>query len=68
MLPLAWAPQESHVPVDADAVTFALPRFTLRTKVRITVRLAALGVVVLDGTADVPLLAGRQADIPAYEG
>ncbi|MGW1314324.1 serpin family protein [Streptomyces sp. NPDC002426] len=136
VLPLAWAPQESHVPVDAGAVTFALPRFTLRTKIRITDQLAALGVrratdpaaadfsglspvpvhlseavqeavvkiaengveaaavtvvatrsaaprpravrhiafdrpfgvVVLDGTADVPLFAGWQADIPAYEG
>ncbi|MFJ2291800.1 hypothetical protein ACIOG7_08815 [Streptomyces sp. NPDC087894] len=44
VVPLAWAPQESHAPVGADAVPFALPRFTLRTKIRITDQPAALGV------------------------
>ncbi|MFJ6851973.1 serpin family protein [Streptomyces sp. NPDC091271] len=137
VLPLAWAPEESRHPVhaDADAVTWALPRFTLRTRIGITAQLPALGVrlatdaaaadfsglspvrlhiseavqeavvkiaekgveaaavtvvatraaaprprvvrhiafdrpfgiVVLDGSSDVPLFAGWQADIPAYE-
>ncbi|MFJ8857090.1 serpin family protein [Streptomyces sp. NPDC102451] len=136
VLPLAWAPEESRAAVDADAVTVALPRLTLRTKIRITGQLPALGVrlatdpaaadlsglspvclhiseavqeavvkiaekgveaaavtvvaaraaaarpqvvrhlafdrpfgvVVLDGSSDVPLFAGWQADIPAHEG
>ncbi|MEV8224681.1 serpin family protein [Streptomyces sp. NPDC079167] len=136
VLPLAWAPEASRDPVDADAVTWALPRFTLRTRIGITAQLPALGVrlatdvaaadlsglspvplhisdvvqeavvkiaekgveaaavtvvaaraagavprtvrhiafdrpfgiVVLDGSSDVPLFAGWQADIPEYEG
>ncbi|MFJ8884234.1 serpin family protein [Streptomyces sp. NPDC102402] len=135
VLPAAWAPEESRVPVDADSVTFGLPRFTLRTRVRVHGQLAALGVrlatdaaaadfsglspvrlhisevvqeavvkiaeqgveaaavtvvatraaaprpqavrhiafdrpfgvVVLDGSSDVPLFAGWQADVPRYE-
>ncbi|MFE9725218.1 serpin family protein [Streptomyces sp. NPDC005794] len=135
VLPLAWAPGEPRSALDADAVTFSLPRFTLRTEVRITEQLPALGVrlatdpavadfsglspvrlhlseavqeavvkiaekgveaaavtvvaarsaaprprvvrhvafdrpfgiVVLDGSSDVPLFAGWQADVPVYE-
>ncbi|MGW0789586.1 serpin family protein [Streptomyces sp. NPDC002911] len=135
VLPLAWAPEESRSAPPADVVTFSLPRFTLRTEIRITEQLAALGVrlatdpaaadfsglspvrlhisevvqeavvkiaekgveaaavtvvaarsaaprprvvrhiafdrpfgiVVLDGSSDVPLFAGCQADVPVYE-
>ncbi|MGW0780828.1 serpin family protein [Streptomyces sp. NPDC002913] len=135
VLPAAWAPEESRAPLDAGTVTFALPRFSLRTKVRVTEQLPALGVrlatdpaaadfsglssvrlhlsevvqetvvkiaeagveaaavtvvatrsaalgprvvrhiafdrpfgvVVLDGTEDVPLFVGWQADVPRYE-
>ncbi|MEV5156810.1 serpin family protein [Streptomyces sp. NPDC053728] len=135
VLPSAWAPGESRVPVDADAVICALPRFTLRTRVRVHEQLPALGVrlatdagaadfsglspdrlhlsevvqeavvkiaeqgveaaavtvvatraaaprqrtvrhiafdrpfgvVVLDGSSDVPLFVGWQADVPRYE-
>ncbi|MBM7438702.1 serpin family protein [Streptomyces sp. HB132] len=44
VLPLAWAPEEERDPLDAEAVTLSLPRFTLRTKIRITDQLPALGV------------------------
>ncbi|MFC8227108.1 serpin family protein [Streptomyces sp. NPDC057287] len=135
VLPSAWAPEETRAPVEADKVTFALPRFTLRTKIRVTEHLPALGVrlatdpaaadfsglstvplhlsevvqetvvkiaeqgveaaavtvvaarsaapvprvvrhiafdrpfgvVVLDGTGDVPLFVGWQAGVPRYE-
>ncbi|MFF9689293.1 serpin family protein [Streptomyces sp. NPDC014623] len=135
VLPLAWAPEEARAPLHADAVTLALPRFTLRTNHRVTDHLPALGVrlatdpaaadlsglapvplcitevvqeavvkvaekgveaaavtvvatrssvpgprvvkhiafdrpfgvVVLDGSSDVPLFTGWQADIPAHE-
>ncbi|MFD3607139.1 serpin family protein [Streptomyces atroolivaceus] len=135
VLPLAWAPEGARAPLDADEVTFALPRFTLRTNVQITDQLPALGVrlatdaaaadfsglataplfitdvvqeavvkiaergveaaavtvvatrssvprprtvrhiafdrpfgfVVLEGSSDVPLFAGWQADHPVYE-
>ncbi|MFH9614634.1 serpin family protein [Streptomyces pratensis] len=136
VLASAWAPEESRAPLDADEVTFTLPRFTLRTNVQVVDQLPALGVrlatdlagadfsgltparlfitdvvqeavvkisekgveaaavtvvtmrasvaprprvvrhiafdrpfgvVVLDGSSDVPLFAGWQADIPAYE-
>ncbi|GAA2930478.1 serpin family protein [Kitasatospora cinereorecta] len=137
VLPAAWAPREGRAAPDADQVTIALPRFTLRTKVQATEQLPALGlrlatsaaeadfsglssqslhvsdvvqeavlkiaeagveaaavtvvamrsgaaprprvvrhiafdrpfgVVVLDGASDVPLVAGWQADAPAYDG
>ncbi|MFJ9055800.1 serpin family protein [Streptomyces sp. NPDC102409] len=63
VLPSAWAPEESRAPVEADTVTFALPRFTLRTKVRVTGQLPALGVRLatdpaaadLSGLSSVPL-------------
>ncbi|MFE4449840.1 serpin family protein [Streptomyces sp. NPDC056796] len=135
VLPLAWAPGGSRVPLDAGAVTLSLPRFTLRTNIPITGQLPALGVrlatdraaadfsglspvrlhlseavqeavvkiaedgveaaavtvlttralaarprtvrhiafdrpfgvVVLDGSSDVPLFAGWQADAPRHE-
>ncbi|HWU10624.1 MAG TPA: serpin family protein [Streptomyces sp.] len=134
VLPQAWAPEGARVPLAADAVTFALPRFTLRTNVQVTEQLRALGVrlatspaadfrglaaaplhltdvvqeavvkvaeegveaaavtvvaarsaaprprvvkhiafdrpfgvVVLDGSADVPLFTGWQADVPRHE-
>ncbi|MFI6118819.1 serpin family protein [Streptomyces sp. NPDC051064] len=134
VLPAAWASREERVPLDADEVTVAVPRFTLRTNIQVDDQLPALGVrrattmaladfsglsrqpacisdvvqeavlkvaeegveaaavtvvalrtsvarpgrhiaftrpfgiVVLDGSSDVPLFAGWQADIPAYEG
>ncbi|MER5550880.1 serpin family protein [Streptomyces sp. NPDC002793] len=135
VLPRAWAPAESRSAPDADAVTLSLPRLTLRTRIRITEQLAALGVrratdpaaadfsglsparlhisealqeavvkiaekgveaaavtvvatrsaaarprvarhiafdrpfgvVVLDGSSDVPLFTAWQADLPVYE-
>ncbi|MFD6281696.1 serpin family protein [Streptomyces sp. NPDC060209] len=135
VLPLAWAPEESRAPLDADEVTLALPRFTLRTNVQVIDQLPALGVrlaidpaadfsglapvhlfitdvvqeavvkiaekgveaaavtivamrtsvaprpqvvrhiafdrpfgvVVLDGSSDIPLFTGWQADVPEYE-
>ncbi|MEU5166517.1 serpin family protein [Streptomyces mutomycini] len=135
VLPLAWASEGSRAPLDTGAVTFSLPRFTMRTKIRIMDQLPALGVrratdsgaadfsglspvplhiseavqeavvkiaekgveaaavtvvttraaaprpravrhiafdrpfgvVVLDGSSDVPLFAGWQADVPEYE-
>ncbi|MYU34668.1 serine protease [Streptomyces sp. SID8358] len=137
VLPAAWAPRERRTPVDADRVTVAVPRLTLRTRTEVTAQLPALGVrrstdagaadfsglspqpvylsdvvqeavvkiaeegveaaavtvvamravsmprpgtvrhiafdrpfgvVVLDGTSDVPLFAGWQAGTPAHEG
>ncbi|MFB4424898.1 serpin family protein [Streptomyces sp. QL37] len=44
VLPLAWAPEGSRVPLDADVATLALPRFTLRTNVQVLDHLPALGV------------------------
>ena len=135
VLPLAWGRTASRSAIDADAVTVSLPRLTLRTQVRITEQLPALGVrlatdpaaadfsglspvrlhvseavqeavvkiaekgveaaavtvvaaraaaprprvvrhiafdrpfgiVVLDGSSDVPLFTGWQADMPVYE-
>ncbi|MFI2782572.1 serpin family protein [Streptomyces sp. ALB3] len=44
VLPSAWAPEEARTPLAADAVTFALPRFTLRTHIQVVGQLPALGV------------------------
>lgn len=44
VLAAGWAARESCTPLDADAVTVAVPRFTLRTDVLVTGQLPALGV------------------------
>ncbi|MEV6311132.1 serpin family protein [Streptomyces sp. NPDC051840] len=44
VLPLAWAPEESRSPLGSGPVTLALPRFTLRTHVRVDEQLPSLGV------------------------
>lgn len=46
VLPAAWAPAAARASLDADALTIAVPRFTLRTNVRVTDQLAALGIRV----------------------
>ncbi|OKJ76478.1 hypothetical protein AMK30_09745 [Streptomyces sp. CB02460] len=44
MLPAAWAPEEARTALNADVVTIAVPRFTLRTHIRATDQLPALGI------------------------
>ncbi|MGW2559774.1 serpin family protein [Streptomyces sp. NPDC001514] len=44
VLPAAWAPREACRPVDAEVVSLALPRLTLRTTVDVTPQLPALGI------------------------
>ncbi|MEU0132547.1 serpin family protein [Streptomyces sp. NPDC006296] len=44
VLPRAWAAEDSRTPLEAGAVTVALPRFTLRTRIPLTEQLPALGV------------------------
>jgi len=44
VLPLAWAAPGLRRPVEADSVRLSLPRFSLRTNIDVTPRLAALGV------------------------
>ncbi|MCX0243641.1 serpin family protein [Streptomyces drozdowiczii] len=44
VLPAAWAPKEARTALHADVVTIAVPRFTLRTHIRATDQLPALGV------------------------
>ncbi|WP_055534576.1 serpin family protein [Streptomyces alboniger] len=44
VLPLGWAPRERCSPLDAELVSMALPRLSLRTRVDATGQLAALGV------------------------
>ncbi|MEU2020727.1 serpin family protein [Streptomyces sp. NPDC016469] len=44
VLPAAWAPKEARTALKADAVTIAVPRFTLRTHIRATDHLSALGI------------------------
>ncbi|NEC09297.1 serpin family protein [Streptomyces sp. SID7909] len=44
VLPAAWAPKEARTALNADAVTLAVPRFTLRTHIQATRHLAALGI------------------------
>ncbi|MET8450282.1 serpin family protein [Streptomyces sp. NPDC005209] len=44
VLPAAWAPHGLRQPVEADAVTLALPRLHLRTGLDVTRHLAELGV------------------------
>ncbi|MEU8700404.1 serpin family protein [Streptomyces sp. NPDC048680] len=46
VLPAAWAPQALRTPLDADVLSIAVPRFTLRTNVQVTEQLAALGIRV----------------------
>jgi serpin B len=43
VLPAAWAPHDQRRPMEADAVTFALPRLRLRTGLDVTQHLPALG-------------------------
>ncbi len=43
VLPAAWAAHERRRPIDADAVTIALPRLNLRTRLRAERLLASLG-------------------------
>lgn len=53
VLPSAWAPRASGTPLDADMVSVGIPRFTLRTTVRATEQLPALGVrIATSGAAD----------------
>ncbi|MGQ4485608.1 serpin family protein [Streptomyces sp. 372A] len=44
VLPAAWAPKEARTALNADAVTIAVPRFTLRTHIQATSHLPALGI------------------------
>ncbi|MFI2455631.1 serpin family protein [Streptomyces sp. NPDC019539] len=44
VLPAAWAPREACAPVDAEAVSLAVPRLALRTTTDVTPQLPALGV------------------------
>jgi len=44
VLPSAWAPKEERVALGADTVTISVPRFTLRTHIRATRHLPALGI------------------------
>ncbi|GAA3396117.1 hypothetical protein GCM10017752_48680 [Streptomyces roseoviridis] len=44
VLPLAWAGPAARMPVRAEAVDLALPRFTLRTRTDVYARLPALGI------------------------
>ncbi|MEV5975940.1 serpin family protein [Streptomyces sp. NPDC052114] len=44
VLPLAWAAGERRSAIDAERVTMALPRFSLRTRTDATGQLASLGV------------------------
>ncbi|MFD8308391.1 serpin family protein [Streptomyces sp. NPDC059690] len=44
VLPAAWAPHELRRPLDADAVTFTLPRLRLRTGLDVARSLGALGM------------------------
>ncbi|MCX4969055.1 serpin family protein [Streptomyces sp. NBC_00654] len=44
VLPAGWAPRESGTAPDADDVTIAVPRLTLRTTVQASEQLPALGV------------------------
>lgn len=44
VLPAAWAPGDSRVPLDTDVVSIGVPRLTLRTTVQVTEQLPALGV------------------------
>lgn len=44
VLPAAWAPEEARTALHADDVTIAVPRFTLRTHIRATDQLPALGI------------------------
>lgn len=53
VLPAAWAPHDQRRPVEADAVTFALPRLCLRTGLDVTRHLPALGAArAVSGRAD----------------
>lgn len=51
VLPAAWAPQALHTPLEADVLSIAVPRFTLRTNVQVTEQLAALGIRVSTSAA-----------------
>ncbi|MEU8626284.1 serpin family protein [Streptomyces sp. NPDC048669] len=51
VLPAAWAPQALRSPLDADVLSIAVPRFTLRTNVQVTEQLAALGIRVSTSAA-----------------
>ncbi|MFJ7627105.1 serpin family protein [Streptomyces sp. NPDC097595] len=44
VLPAAWAPKEARTALNADVVTLAVPRFTLRTHIQATRQLPALGI------------------------
>ncbi|WP_306338042.1 serpin family protein [Streptomyces sp. KL118A] len=44
VLPLAWAPRARRSAIDAEQVTMALPRLSLRTRTDATDQLTALGV------------------------
>ncbi|MFD0020341.1 serpin family protein [Streptomyces sp. NPDC058382] len=53
VLPAGWAPAASRTPLDADVLSIAVPRFTLRTNVRVTDQLPALGIrLATSGGAD----------------
>ncbi|MFI8432669.1 serpin family protein [Streptomyces sp. NPDC079020] len=55
VLPAGWAPRESGTAPDADDVTVAIPRLTLRTTVQASEQLPALGVRrALSGGAEFP--------------
>ncbi|MFJ6710063.1 serpin family protein [Streptomyces sp. NPDC091265] len=49
VLPAAWAPAEARASLEADALSIAVPRFTLRTNVQVTRHLPALGVRIATG-------------------
>lgn len=51
VLPVGWAPRASGTPLYADAVSVAVPRFTLRTTVQVTEQLPALGVRIASSDA-----------------
>ncbi|TWG02814.1 serpin B [Streptomyces brevispora] len=51
VLPAAWAPQAVRTRLDADVLSVAVPRFTLRTNVQATDQLPALGVRVATSAA-----------------
>ncbi|MEU2250315.1 serpin family protein [Streptomyces sp. NPDC019224] len=44
VLPAAWAPKAARTALGADALTIAVPRFTLRTHIRAAGQLSTLGI------------------------
>lgn len=63
VLPAAWAPVEARAKLDADAVSIAVPRFTLRTNIQVTDHLPGLGIRLsttaaadFSGLSPVPLM------------